>query len=103
MTGQDALLGTFLTAAVSQMAFGAVNALSLLLAPALFARFPAAMGRIFPVAGEALAAGLGAAFSCSLELPSSVFRRFPARRRLRRSPPRNSRRPSGPPGIGTFP
>lgn len=58
MAVRDALLGALLTAAVSQLAFGVVNALSFLLAPALFARFPEDMGRVFPVAGEALAPSL---------------------------------------------
>ena len=53
MAVRDALLGALLTAAVSQLAFGVVNALSFLLAPALFARFPEKMGRVFPVAGVA--------------------------------------------------
>lgn len=35
-----------------------LNALSFLLAPALFARFPEEMGWVFPVAGEALAPSL---------------------------------------------
>lgn len=58
MAGRDALLGALLAAAASQLAFGGVNALSSLLAPALFARFPAEMGRVFPLAGEALALSL---------------------------------------------